>query len=80
MDYVFAPSESRAQAFLRDNRFGLDDRAKVRLDYSDMLGEYYTEHDTLYILDGITQRTLTYIQMNVARSRTGPGVISVEER
>ena len=80
MDYIFAPNEARAQQFLRDNRFGLDDRAKVRLCYADMLGERYTDQDSLYVLDGVTAQTLTYIQINVAKSKTGPRLISVEER
>lgn len=80
MDYVFAPNEARAQQFLRDNRFGLDDRAKVRLCYADMLGETYTDEDTLYVLDGVTAQTLTFIQMNVAGSRANPRLVSVEER
>jgi len=80
MDYVFAPNEARAQQFLKDNRFGLDDRAKIRLCYSEMLGERYTDHDTLYVLDGVTAQTLTYLQINVAKSGAQPRLVSVEER
>ena len=80
MDYIFAPNEERAHRFLRENRFGLDDRAKIRLCYADMLGERYTDADTIYVLDGVTAQTLTYIQINVAKSKATPRLISVEER
>lgn len=80
MNYLFAPSESRAQNFLRDNHFGLDDRANIRLSYHDFIGEKYTEADTLYVLDGCPPKMLADIQANVLFSRRAPRTISVEER
>lgn len=81
MDFIYAPNEARAQDFLKHNRFGLDDRAQIRTCYAQMLGEVYTSHDTLYVLDGVTAQTLTVLQMNVAKSKGGPPrLISVEER
>ncbi|OKI54520.1 hypothetical protein [Micromonospora sp. CB01531] len=80
MNFVFAPSESRAQDFLKNNRFGLDDRVKVRTASSRLDGERYCEGDTLYILDGCPSKMLASIQINSMISPTKPAVISVEER
>lgn len=80
MNYLFAPNEERAQNFLKENRFGLDDRTVIRLDYHIIEGQRYQGGDTLYILDGVHPNTIAHIQRNVALNRTKPQVVSVEER
>lgn len=80
MNYVFAPSESRALDFLRDNTFGLDDRAKIRVSWQEICGERYREEDVLYVLDGCPPEMLSRIQANVLISKRAPATVSVEER
>lgn len=80
MNFVFAPTESRALDFLKHNRFDLDDRAKIRTTGRSAIGEIYTEGDTLYILDGCRPELLEAVQSNVMKARGKPRLISVEER
>lgn len=80
MNFVIAPSESRALDFLRTNGFGLDDRVKIRVNARSAVGEIYTEADTLYILDGCSPELLDSVQRNAVKARSKPRVISVEER
>lgn len=80
MNYLFAPSESRALDFLKYNRFGLDDRVKIRTASSRLEGERYTEGDVLYVLDGCPPKMMARLQTNILISKRAPQVISVEER
>lgn len=80
MNYLFAPCESRAVDFLKNNRFGLDDRTIVVLDSYSVEGRRYFDQDRIYVLDGVSPRTLATVQYSVALSGTKPTLISVEER
>ncbi len=80
MNFLFAPNESRAQNFLKDNHFGLDDRTVVRLDYHGTDGMRFYDEDVIYLLDGLSERALDTLQRNIAIGKTQPRVISVEER
>lgn len=79
-NYLFAPSESRAQDFLRTNRFGLDDRTVVRIDHHATEGMRFFDTDTIYLLDGVSDRALGILQRNVTLGPGTPRIISVEER
>lgn len=80
MNYLFAPSESRALDFLRHNTFGLDDRVKIRTATSRLHGEKYSDGDTLYILDGCPNTMLATVQINSMISPSKPRIVSVDER
>lgn len=82
MNYLFAPSQDRADWFLRNNGFGLDRyNTRVRLSYNNRwTGEKYSSDDTLYILDGCGPEMTQLIEYNVSRSPSAPQGVSVEER
>lgn len=80
MNILFAPSESRAQDFLKRNRFGLDDRTQIFIDHNRLAGRRFFDEDTLYILDGVSHRTLEIISNSTRLTGTTPRVISVDER
>lgn len=81
MNYLYAPNERRAQYYLSNNGFGLDrSNTKVRLNYSNCLGETYTEGDVIYVLDDCDPYLIAQLHLNVTRSGGAPRVISVEER
>ena len=82
MNYLFAPNYERADAFFRNNGFGVErGNTLVRLSYNNLwVGEKYSDADTLYILDGCPSFMTEIIEYNVSRSPSAPQGVSVEER